>query len=322
MVIFIDTNVYVSLLFRSEFIDPYIAGVINKIKSGAIINLLPPVIQSEIVREVNKAADRKVKSLEFNPPPFQRTEEELKIKVERVYKEIKEHLEKSRKELIQTQKKLLNKITKELVPKSQSPEETLNLINLAFSRKGKGFPPGKPGDNIGDQLVWEILLSNFNKENVVIISQDPDWHNHNSNNKKPRLNYLLDLEWKSVSNCKIKIYNSIGDFINGEFGESVKSKTAEIQPDKESKSNLSDLIDIAWSDIPSDYIASKISPLSASGSIPLLSSDIPSGSVSASGFSGASISNIGSVGNLRCKNCGYYLSFGFNFCPSCGLRNN
>ncbi len=53
--------------------------------------------------------------------------------------------------------------------------ETEVILNLARVRKERGNPPGKKEDYIGDELVWEILLTYCTKDDISIISVDGDW---------------------------------------------------------------------------------------------------------------------------------------------------
>lgn len=320
MLVFIDANIFVSLLSRPDLLNSLLDAVIEKIKQDKIRNLLPLTTQSEIIRNITEASNRKLKSLEFKPLSFNREESELKSKISKVNQEIEDHLNIKRKELNATKKRILDKIVKKIAPLSISPKETISLMNLAYCRKGKNFPPGKPGDKIGDQLAWEIILQDFQKEDTIIISQDPDWHNYNSTEKRPKLKYLLEEEWRQKSKRKIKIYYSISSFLDKEFGKLVKPKLKEPEVTKGDKSSLSDILDIALNSIPGSFSVAKSPSKSSSEDMGSgISWAIPIENIPSSGFlSGASIGSIGSIGGLNCNYCGNWVSSSDNFCSKCG----
>jgi hypothetical protein len=55
-------------------------------------------------------------------------------------------------------------------------EHTFEELQRARERKERGNPPGKKGDPMGDQLIWEQFLSHFRAgSRVWIISRDPDY---------------------------------------------------------------------------------------------------------------------------------------------------
>lgn len=224
MIVFIDANIYVSLLSRPDLTDIYFDKINTKINAKKIEILFPFTTQSEVKRNIDKeVADnkkRKVKKVLQSPDEW--FKEEWEEFIERLEKK----LDKDKDIFQQNASKLLNRVINELRLNSSAPNETTELMNSAYLRKGKGYPPGKPSDHIGDQLAWEIILDKYVDSDVVIISQDPDWQNFDSEDDKPKLNYLLQKEWdeKCKNKKEIKLYKSIGQFLEKEFKETNVSK--------------------------------------------------------------------------------------------------
>lgn len=311
MIVFIDANIYVSLLSRPDLTDVYFDKIKTKIKEEKIEILFPLTTQSEVKRNIEKEVDdnkkRKVKRALQSPDEW--FKEEWEEFIERLEKK----LEKDKDIFQQNANKLLNRIINELRLNSSTPNETIELMNSAYLRKGKGYPPGKPSDHIGDQLAWEIILDKYVDSDVVIISQDPDWHNFDSEGDKPKLNYLLQKEWdeKCKNKKEIKLYRSIGQFLEKEFNEANVSKKEE----KEEKE-----VSIIQAPMPLRYrpsvgtvtVAEPFMPISGSayfGNAPVNGPSIGRATFDSEQFSG----NSG-----WCYDCSVWFKMLPASCPSCG----
>ncbi|NLB01174.1 MAG: DUF4935 domain-containing protein [Methanomicrobiales archaeon] len=79
---------------------------------------------------------------------------------------------------------------------------TDELITRAHRRKLLGNPPKSTGmDTIGDELVWEVLLSNL-EEDLFFITRDRTYHNHAA--------YLLR-EYREMTSGALTITDRISD---------------------------------------------------------------------------------------------------------------
>src|SRR5712692_618535 len=89
-----------------------------------------------------------------------------------------------------------------------TPEE----LQRATERKERGNPPGKKADPLGDQLIWEQLISHFKGQSRLwVISKDRDYCT--SYGEKMWLNPFLyqDLAGISESAPEVYCFDSIGD---------------------------------------------------------------------------------------------------------------
>lgn len=145
-----------------------------------------------------------------------------------------EHLENStetlisnwngdRKKIIQlvteSNKKLIEIFEKKLQKVSRSEDEVSKTINKIFDkpidysnneflsakiRKERGNPPGKTNDPLGDEIIWEQLLSVISSyQELYIISNDYDYLA--TYEKKSYLNPILFEDLKIKAN-KLKVY--------------------------------------------------------------------------------------------------------------------
>lgn len=79
---------------------------------------------------------------------------------------------------------------------------TDELIMRAHRRKLLGNPPKSVGtDTIGDELVWEVLLSNL-EEDLILITRDRTYHNYAA--------YLLR-EYREMTGGALTITDGISD---------------------------------------------------------------------------------------------------------------
>ncbi len=92
-------------------------------------------------------------------------------------------------------------------------------MQLATERKERGNPPGKPRNPLGDELIWEQLLSKLRKEKIKriwIITEDRDYYTDFAG--KRFLNSFLYQELKTVCgaafevNCFDNLVTGVEDF--------------------------------------------------------------------------------------------------------------
>lgn len=128
-------------------------------------------------------------------------------------KEIIKRVKDSNKKLIDIfEKKLQNisksedEVSKTITKIFNSPKDYTNAEFLSAKiRKERGNPPGKSNDPLGDEIIWEQLLTIIgNYEELYIISNDYDYLISYEN--KSYLNPILFDDLKTKAN-KLKIYS-------------------------------------------------------------------------------------------------------------------
>jgi len=91
-----------------------------------------------------------------------------------------------------------------------------NILQKANRRRLRGNPPGKQ-DSIGDQINWEVLLSEVpNGKDLHIISKDGDYASDLNGDLPHR---FLELEWKSKKGSKVFIHTQLRIFLNEHFAD-------------------------------------------------------------------------------------------------------
>ena len=126
-------------------------------------------------------------------------------------------------------------------------------IRHARDRKERGNPPGKKADPLGDQLMWEQLLSQFKgKSKLWIITRDSDFCTKLSNTMflNPHLYQdLVRLNGQAPEiYCFDSIDNGIRDFVSKEGIKAEKLPTSE--ESKEIKEEQDSLPPLGW--LPSE----------------------------------------------------------------------
>jgi ElaB/YqjD/DUF883 family membrane-anchored ribosome-binding protein len=226
MYIFIDTNNYLDYYKMSE--DTIIS--LKKLRDYLIKNkgkvnlILPLQIEEEFYRRRNgiiKATLVRTKKLKEELDKLlaahykQDEAKEIKSQLEKLYKEQKDYLLNDKSEI--------NQVINALFKLSQKYKDDGDIFNKAYRRLVKGNPPGKHG-SIGDAIAWEIIISNCCKNDVYVISKDNDWADEIEDGQ---VKMFLLREWKKKSSKKIKLYKTIGAFLNAVAKEKVSEKIIE-----------------------------------------------------------------------------------------------
>lgn len=93
-------------------------------------------------------------------------------------------------------------------------ETSDQIYERARKRMDLGNPPGKAG-SIGDAINWTILLEVVpNKETIHIISEDGDFY---SPLDEKVIDPFLEEEWQKRKGSSIRIYRTLGEFIQEHF---------------------------------------------------------------------------------------------------------
>ena len=180
---------------------------------------------------------------------------------------------------------LIDKDIQQLMNKAEDIHENQDTIEAARIRRFKGNPPGKKTGSSGDEIVWELLLKECMDDDLVIVSEDGDWKNIGQ--EATSLHPFIEREWQHKSKNTIKLFCSLGEFVNSQTPQEVSKK--DIQLEKEALfSNI----------LMRDYQGS-ISNLVTGPSGPAMPS-----SISGSPGSWLPFTIVGTNDPIACVNCG------------------
>jgi len=313
MRVFIDANIYLDLVSKTaEQKFEYIEDLIKKQKIKLVF---PRITEEEILRRLPEVAklfwednfQKQAPSSSLLKLPLTTFDPELKA-IEEKRKAYINELDVLFKKYLQMVDDFKRRVS-DLRAEAIDMPETKKELDSAYERKQRGNPPG--GNKIGDNLVWELLLNYCVGEELVIISNDPDWlDNFRSNKKKCYLNPLLEDEW-GKSGKKITLYRSLGEFINKFTGKDTFSEE-EIKNEKVTTGLLSAMASLSSS--------ASLSSGVSSGYMANMGTVSPSASVSSSGSLNDLLRTAPTL-LLKCTNCWFDLQFRPSYCPKCGIYN-
>lgn len=310
MRVFIDASIYIKL-FKGEPSKTLLNELEKLVEEESFVLIFPKVTCNEVYRnikdEVSKDQQKKLTLLSDIFPEakklsnFEKIEDGYRKESESQYK----RLVKQRADIKRGMVKKLFDIFQAAVDYPDSAD----LLELAKDRKLKSFPPGKISDPLGDQLVWELLLSNCTDDDLIIVSADGDWKDL-TDPGSCNINPVLLKEWKDKENTnKIELVDNLWGFIE-KFNKDYKKPQEEVEKDK-------GITEVPY---PSP-LWSAYGPVAGTSTIvePI---DLSS-AVSPSFISGASGSVVThTLTTTSCSRCGFIISFRPSFCPSCGFYNN
>lgn len=237
MKVFIDTNTYLQLFTPSGDQADYIGKLIKLVDDKKISIIFPKIIQNELLRNIGDASDviSKYKTNLDNskakePKLHASFDEEARGKINKAYSLWSEGINELHENYQKLVDDLKKRIFEEYKQKTIDFPETETLVQRAYFRKLKGYPPGK-GHHLGDQLSWEILLENCADEDLTIVSDDSDWIDK-TNKTELNLNQILEEEWAKKGSKKVKIFDSLGKFIK-QYPEGEKITEEDINKEKQ-----------------------------------------------------------------------------------------
>ncbi|OGY17226.1 MAG: hypothetical protein A2785_04390 [Candidatus Chisholmbacteria bacterium RIFCSPHIGHO2_01_FULL_49_18] len=234
--IFIDSNQYRHIFSLSEgFSDSVHDLLIRLIDSNHAKLLLPQQTREEVERNrYRQWPENEIKNIESKitnlKDLLEKREKDLgsfkvyKDLVEEVNSEINK-LEKEKEKIISTftnNRSKANQKLKKLFGKAVTIDETSKIRQLADIRFKKKNPPY--GDNVGDSLIWESLLSFF--ENIrtvylIFVANDKQaWGKYGFDR------ILQDKFKKQITGRRIKYINKLSDIpeITVEEQEKIKAE--------------------------------------------------------------------------------------------------
>jgi hypothetical protein len=160
--------------------------------------------------------------------------------------QIKKLLKNATRETLYRISRSEDKVTKDLNKLFRhAVKETTDELERARARKERGYPPGKQGDPLGDQLNWEQLLTQCRtqkKKRVWIVSSDEDYYTKNDGNCF--LNPVLRQELK-IAGAEVFFFDNLDKGIK-DFVNRMGVKTEKLPTDEESKAIQDELNSLSF----------------------------------------------------------------------------
>ncbi|MFZ2024802.1 MAG: PIN domain-containing protein [Microgenomates group bacterium] len=327
MRVYIDANIYLQLFGPAGDKADYIGKIIKLIKAGDVVVIFPKITQNEVFRNIGSIYDQKLQKTKVKKSELQDVDEDDNDDIRRIknkhiqicQESVTKDLAIFREEYQKTKQSVFNSIFKDLRFQTDDFPETDELVSKANFRHIKGYPPGK-GPHIGDELAWEILLTNCLDDDLTIIATDPDWRDKTS--EKLILNMFLREEWEQKTKKKIILQNSLGEFIS-QYPKVGKIKKEDIEAEERMNTipfyRETMLYGLTGTTGPTG-------PTGIAGTEMMTGATGPTGFYQIgtikgdTGISGTSV-NLGTLRPVRCLNCNrsYYDMPSGGVCPECGL---
>lgn len=224
MKLYIDTNTYLSFVSPTSEIKS-LEKLKKLIEKGDVELVLPSQAKSEFLRHFKeRVSETKEKLRKLNtkysiPNELKdRKKEILNDKEKDIIQRIdslNSDLTKYRAEKIAGLKKhveIVEKLLKDIFALATFLEYNDEIVLRAVIRYAKDFPPKKNDHKFGDAIIWETLKENIRREDLVIVSTDPDFRGNDKKKIKP--NKMLVSEWKKHTRGKLSVYIAVGQFVN------------------------------------------------------------------------------------------------------------
>jgi len=219
MNLFIDVNIYLNYFKMSSENTDSLDVLLKILKTKDNLRLLlPEQVLQEYSRNRSNIANetelvlKKQKKLKLSLPPAVRNWSEAK-EAKRLFKRLNSYYGKIIKRYngeLKNENSRVDKIINEIFDKATKISEEKNIMDRAYYRMLKGNPPGKK-NSYGDAIIWESILDRWTNENLAIVTNDGDWLEKYD---KKSLNRFLFQEWQEKAKKRIKVYSSLGKFIN------------------------------------------------------------------------------------------------------------
>lgn len=224
MKLFIDANIYLDYFRASSERLASLKALKNILTNKKIVLLIPEQTKYEYFRNRGKVVEetrielvKQKESRGFDRQiPAIKDWKRAKVIKEKI-KKVKEAYAKLLKEY---DDKILNENTDtdllidEIFKLGENLVDDKDILEKAHVRYMRGNPPRKSRDDhsYGDAIIWELLLRDAHKDRSVIITHDKDFICTQKDEQV--LNPFLAREWKEKKGHKIKLFISLGEFIN------------------------------------------------------------------------------------------------------------
>lgn len=212
MVIFIDTNIYLDYYKNSGNVLVSLEKLERFIRENKRAKLLlPQQIRDEFLRNRNNVIKKSLKAIRQTTlfSDYSSGNKCIVKKLHSIKKQAQKLTDRIEKDFSSRNSKI-NKTIKLLFSLAETGIESNELFARAHKRIIKGNPPGKNG-SIGDAIVWEIILEQYFKQPIYIVSRDCDWKDELD---KDELKSFLLNEWREKSKRKIQIFSSVSNLLN------------------------------------------------------------------------------------------------------------
>jgi len=232
--VLLDANIYLNFYKTSDEVLGNIDRAIEVIKKENFTLILPNIIREEI--EYNKYRGVidfleviKNRSMSFSVPSFLKGNVEVKklLKRHKDFQDLGKAVASMGANKIENPKSHVNRKISKLIDSAKLVHEKRSHINKAIFRYSRKYPPATPKKNgsdrsLGDDVVWEMILSFFIDQDLIIVSNDCDYA---SENDSKVIDEFLLYEWGRVSHKEIKLYTTLGEFINDYSKKKIKDTT-------------------------------------------------------------------------------------------------
>lgn len=218
--VFIDPSAILRLYSYSE--DAL--AEVEKLTALAKTESLVSYVTTQSIEETRRNRDvevretlKKVETLNapVQIPRFAEHLEESKIYLDKLKesKSARKALVDKIKEEISDESLRADKLIEDFFDASDLLERSLDHIESAKIRRALANPPGK-NSSIGDQINWEILLSEVpSGTDLHVIARDKDYHGSVDGS----VNYFLKKEWEGKKSAKVFVYDGLASFTKKHF---------------------------------------------------------------------------------------------------------
>lgn len=200
MHVYVDTNIFLD--FYQAATDRVEA--FEEIVARAEHIVLPAQTVDEFKRNRLSCLENLVATLEKTPPPTIYTVAAIRsLPMFKEWESLRDHARKVTNALIKEVQKWIDDPTtdpvlqsfEQLTRKAMRVPTTDDLVRLAQRRKLLGQPPTTPNKHtIGDELIWESLLS-FLRDDLVLVTRDKSFLLNES---------ILRSEFSTATGCKLE----------------------------------------------------------------------------------------------------------------------
>jgi hypothetical protein len=222
MRVFIDTNIYLNFFKTSAEKVNSLEILRSNLKEKNINLIFPHVTQNEFFKNLPKTKFEYVetiRAIKFSEPQYAVVARNKAQggAIDKIVKDLETEKEKIIREYLDSSKKIVDHDIQYLMDNAVNIHEDINLIEKANRRRLLGFPPGKDKmeHHLGDEVVWEMLLAKCNDDDLTIIAADSDWRERNIEQEpQEKIKDFLLKEWRAVSSKELKLYTTLGEYIN------------------------------------------------------------------------------------------------------------
>lgn len=232
--VMLDANIYLNFYKTSDEVLDNIDRAIELIKKENFTLILPNIIREEI--EYNKYRGVidfleviKNRSMGFSVPAFLKGNMKVKnlLKKHKDFQNLGKVVASMGANKIENPMSHINRKISMLINSAKLVYEERSHIDKAMFRYSRKYPPATPKKNgsdrsLGDDVVWEMILSLFIDQDLIIVSNDGDYVSENDNKI---IDEFLSYEWGRLSQNNLKLYTTLGEFINDYSEKKIKDTT-------------------------------------------------------------------------------------------------